>query len=346
MSEEVLSIKEEERISPEDLLAREKESIRKSSYWEIGLGTLVVAAHFALFAYLHGYGQEYNDEFGEPLSWKLLFRSIFFVFGLIAIIVGIWGLYRSRHLTLEEIVPSAAAIEFLRESENVTPYYTYTLLGCIIAVTVVQMITGLDESIPVAGLVKQDFVARGEYWRLLTAATLHGGFLHIYFNAQALYGIGQMIEQVSNQAHLSIVFLLAIFGGSICSLVFMPSGLPSVGASGGILGLIGYLAVFGRRRQHHLPPGFFKNVLISIALTGAIGVIGYQFIDNFAHLGGLIVGAVYGLVQIPREPERDVRGAGTLLSITGGAALAVFVFACAFSILLLLQIVSHSGFSN
>lgn len=338
MPEEILSIKERDEISLEVLLARERESIRESAYWEIGLGSLVVLLHVALFSYLHTYQEEFVDEFGEPLGWKLLFRSIFFIFGLIAVVAGIWGLYRSKRLTVDDIVPSAAAVEFLKEAENVTPYYTYILVGCILVVTVVQTITGLEESIPVAGFVKQDFVAKGQYWRILTGATLHAGFLHIYFNAQALYGIGRLIEEVSNRAHLSIVFLLAILGGGFCSLVFMPGGLPSVGASGGIMGLIGYLAVYGRKRQHHLPPGFFKNILISIAFTGAIGIIGYQFIDNFAHLGGLLVGAGYGLFQIPSEPARNVRETEGLLRMTGGTALAVFVLACLFSISLLLQI--------
>jgi membrane associated rhomboid family serine protease len=82
---------------------------------------------------------------------------------------------------------------------------------------------------------------------------LHGGILHIFFNGQALLGFGGLIEYLSNRAHLLIVFVLAIIGGGLCSLFFMPDG-NSVGASGGIMGLIGYLAIYGFRRKRQLPP--------------------------------------------------------------------------------------------
>ena len=53
---------------------------------------------------------------------------------------------------------------------------------------------------------------------------------------------------LSNRAHLAIVFLLSAIGGGILSLVSQPDGI-SVGASGGIVGLIGYLAVYAFRRR-------------------------------------------------------------------------------------------------
>lgn len=340
MSDETPYIEDQSEVSLDEILSAEKSSIRKNSWWAIAIGSIVVLLHIAAFAYFHSYRDEFLDEFGEPLSWKLLFRSIFFVLAVVAVIGGIWGFYHAKHLRIEDIVPSAEAIEFLKGAQDVKPYYSYVLVGSIAVVMLFQMLTGERESIGIAGFVKQDFV-RGEYWRILTGATLHGGLLHIYFNAQALYMIGSLFEAISNRAHLAIVFILAIIGGGLCSLVFMPGGLPSVGASGGIMGLIGYLAIFGYRRRQHLPPNFLRMMLINIALTAAIGIIGYQFIDNFAHLGGLLAGAVYGFIQIPAAPKKNVRQATGFSKLLGIIALGVYVATCVFSISLLSGIIQR-----
>ena len=200
------------------------------------------------------------------------------------------------------------------------------------------MATGLDKSIEAAGFVKPDFVEKGEYWRILTGGALHGGLLHIYFNGQALYGFGNLIEYLSNRAHLAIVFLLAIIGGGLLSLLFLPDGI-SVGASGGIMGLIGYLAIYGYRRKRQLPPDFLKSMLLNIGFIAAFGIIAYQIVDNFGHLGGLIVGAIYGFIQIPKDLQKNPRSVGTVTELVGYAALGVFLFTCILSILLILQIV-------
>jgi rhomboid protease GluP len=186
-------------------------------------------------------------------------------------------------------------------------------------------------------LIKTDFWSRGEYWRLLTYGTLHGGILHIFFNGQALLGFGGLIEYLSNRAHLLIVFVSAIVCGGLCSLLLMPDALPSLGASGGIMGLIGYLAIYGFRRKRQLPPDFLKNMLINVGFIAAFGLIAYQIIDNFAHLGGFLMGAIYGFVQIPRDLEINPRAVGAATELLGYFSLIVFVFACIFSILLLLK---------
>jgi membrane associated rhomboid family serine protease len=251
---------------------------------------------------------------------------------------GVWGLRHAKNLKLEDLIPSPEAVEFARQSGISTPYFTYILLGLIVIVTLCQMSAGLDESREIAGLEKPGFWQKGEYWRILTSATLHGGILHIFFNGQALLGFGGLIEYLSNRAHLLIVFVLAIVGGGLCSLVFMPEG-NSIGASGGIMGLIGYLAIYGYRRKRQLPPDFLKSMLINVGFIAAFGLIAYQIIDNFAHLGGFLAGAVYGFALIPRDLRKNPREVGAVVELLGYAALIIFVLSCLFSILLLLKVV-------
>lgn len=331
-TKEVQSIFEPEPPPLDELLTNEKASLRKSAAWEIGLGSFVVLLHFTVFAYLIFYQVDVTDSLDEPLSWKFLFRSIFFIFGLIAIVGGIWGLYRAKHLTIDEIVPSPVAVEFLREAEAVTPYFTYIMIGGLVVVMLLQIGTGVEESIVVAGFVKPDFFYRNEYWRLFSGSVMHGGILHIYFNAMAFLGFGSLIEKLSNRAHLSIVFVLSAIGGGLLSFLFMPHGT-SVGASGGIMGFMGYLAIFGYRRKDQLPSTFLKSMLINVAFIGAIGIIGFQLIDNFAHLGGLLVGVAYGFMQIPTDQNTDSRRVDKILTLFGYVAIIFFIGICVFTLL-------------
>ena len=157
-------------------------------------------------------------------------------------------------------------------------------------------------------------------------------------NCYAFYSFGKIFEMLANRAHLAIVFLLSAIGGGILSLVFMPHGT-SVGASGGIVGLIGYLAIYAFRRRQFISPAFRKNLLINIGFILVFGLVLYQTIDNFGHIGGLLTGAVYGLLQIPSDAHIDPREAGTGMEFAGIAALGVYIAGCVFSILLILHII-------
>ena len=313
------------QLTPEEYLEEQKRAIRQRSYWFLAFGSLTTV--FLLSALFTGF-----------VTAQSLFRSIFFILGLFGIIGGVWGIYYAKNLTLKDLIPSPEAIEFIREGQLTKPYFSYVLIACVVAVSLCQMATGLDKSIDAAGFVKPEFLKRGEYWRILTGGALHGGILHLYFNGQALYGFGSLIESIANRAHLATVFLLAIIGGGIVSLIFLPAGT-SVGASGGIMGLVGYLAIYGYRRKQQLPPDFLKSMLVNIGFIAAFGIVAYQIVDNFGHLGGVLTGAIYGFVQIPKDLHKNPREVGTIAEIFGLIALGIFVFTCALSILLILKII-------
>lgn len=218
------------------------------------------------------------------------------------------------------------------------PYYTVILIASILIVSVVQIGTGLEASVVVAGFDKPIFLQQSEYWRILTGATLHGSILHVAMNCYAFYGFGKIFEMLSNRAHLAIVLLLSAIGGGLLSLIFVPDGL-SVGASGGILGIVSYLAIYAFRRRQFVTAEFRKSLLINIGFILVFGLVLFQQIDNFGHIGGLIVGAVYALVQIPADEYADPRVAGSVTELAGLAALGMYLAACALSILLILRIV-------
>lgn len=311
------------RVTAEEYLAEQKSAIRKKSWWAIGIGGFVVFVHIGwlvLFSML-----------GLQTDFSVLFRSIFFVLGLFAFGSGLYGLYYARTLTVEDLIPTAEAIEFAQRSKPSTPYFTMVLLGSIIAVFVAQLSAGLEESVLAAGFVRNDIESNGQFWRLLTVGTLHGGVLHVFLNGNALYGLGGLVEYLSNRAHLAIVFVLSVLGGSTASLVFGPFEY-ATGASGGILGIFGYLLIYAYRRKQQLPPDFLKNLLVNVAFIAGFGIIAYQLVDNFAHVGGFLVGAVYAFLQVPRDLAADPRKTNSVIGILGIVAIAVYIFCAAFAI--------------
>ena len=244
-----------------------------------------------------------------------------------------------------EIETNGGQDENVVRSKAVVPFYSIVLMACLAAVSLVQfaidgsgsIMFGGKLSASLAGFDKPAFTG-GEYWRILTGAALHGGAIHLLLNCYGLYVLGKLIESLSNRAHLAIVFLLAAIGGGVLSLIFLPEGT-SVGASGGVVGFLGYLAAYGFIRRKLLSNAFLKNMLFNIGFIALYGIFLNQTVDNFGHLGGLIVGAIYGFVQIPKDLHEDPREAGEAAQIAGLVALGTFVAVCIFSVLLITAVV-------
>jgi MYXO-CTERM domain-containing protein len=205
---------------------------------------------------------------------------------------------------------------------------TWALAVCLTIVGAAQFRAGSARSVAAAGLVKTA-VWNGETWRLLTGTLLHGNVLHFFFNLTALLSLGRAVEGLASRYHLAAVFLVSALSGSVFSLILLPN-VPSVGASGGLLGLIGFLAVVGWRRRAVLGSAFLRSLLLSILLIALMGATAWEFIDNAAHLGGLLGGVLCGLAlvdgkssSIPLAPGRSLRWLG-LASAAGCFAAAAF----------------------
>lgn len=237
----------------------------------------------------------------------------------------------------EEELPEEPHAEYVTVRPPV-PIYTILMVGLTAVVFLVQVGTGFEVSTARVSFDKLMFVSQREYWRILTGATVHGGLLHVVMNGYAFYMFGKITETISNRAHLANVFLLAAVGGGLLSLVFLPEG-SSVGASGGILGIVGYLTVYAFRRRQFISKEFRKSLLINIGFILIFGLVLFDRIDNYAHIGGLLAGAVYGLLQIPSNEYTDPREAGKPAEITGLACLGIYLAAGIFSILLMLRVV-------
>lgn len=140
-----------------------------------------------------------------------------------------------------------------------------------------------------------ELVWAGEWWRLVTSMFLHIGIFHLLLNGWALYQLGSLYESWVGSRAMSITYFTAGVAGSMASVVWT-RGL-SAGASGAIFGLLGALIVVLLRHRHRLRPQA-KWLLAQLAGWALINVfygLTTPGIDNAAHFGGLVAGAVAGL---------------------------------------------------
>ena len=202
------------------------------------------------------------------------------------------------------------------------PLATYA----IIAVTVVVYLTQLIPGSPVTqwlgflgAYVLPSTGAPFEPWRMLTVLLVHESILHVGFNMLALWMIGMSLEPLLGRPRFVVLYLLSGFGASAAIAAFDSPLQAVVGASGAIFGLFGALLVIGRH--------------IGAPIGGIAVVIGINLVITFlpgtsiawqAHVGGLVTGAVAGLV-FARTRARGRRTLQVWLLVALLAALCAVV---------------------
>jgi membrane associated rhomboid family serine protease len=139
-----------------------------------------------------------------------------------------------------------------------------------------------------------------EIWQLLTYGFLHGSLTHLMFNMLALYMFGGEIERLLGRAHYFQYYLACVIGAAVAQLVVMGSlnqpPLPTVGASGGVFGLLlAFGMAYPQRKIMLLFPPIPMPAWLFVTLYGALelylGVTGSGAgVAHFAHLGGMAAG--------------------------------------------------------
>ena len=161
-------------------------------------------------------------------------------------------------------------------------------------------------------------VARGEDYRLITAAFVHYGLLHLAFNMYALYLIGGVFERYAGPVRFAAVYFVSALAGSFGALLVTPHS-PTVGASGAIFGLMGALFVFERQRGMSLLGGSIGGLIV-INLLITFGIPG---ISVGGHIGGLIGGGLVGFALSGYGRGHLAYGRLGVLSAMGVAAIGV-----------------------
>ena len=263
---------------------------------------------------------------------------------------------RAVRLNAENLASEAEEVRFEIWLRRQHIPVTKILLGMVVGVYLVQVLKAIPQSggllgavwfprelwngkealagLREAGLVKnQEGIGyfNGEWWRLFTAPMLHGQLIHIVMNSLGLLYLGRRTEVMASWPHLALVFLVSMVAGGIASAHGLPTQA-SVGASGGIMGLLGFLLVFEWLHGRLVPQRATRRLVAALVFTFVVGFVGYNFIDNWAHGGGLVAGMLYAGIVFPKSSSphrpRATRGDQMLgviagLVVVGGALLAV-----------------------
>jgi rhomboid protease GluP len=137
----------------------------------------------------------------------------------------------------------------------------------------------------------------GQWWRLFTAMFLHFGIVHLALNMWALWDVGRLVERLYGRARFTAIYLVSGVAGNLLSLVMQGNHAISGGASGAIFSLFGALLVFLWRERQQIDRDEFRW-MFGAASVFTLLILGMgRFIpgiDNAAHFGGLVAGALLG----------------------------------------------------
>ncbi len=143
-----------------------------------------------------------------------------------------------------------------------------------------------------------EIIMHGEYARIIRSMFLHADANHLFSNMIILLFMGAMIEKEIGHIPYVVIYLISGIGGNLLSLagkVLNNDWAVSLGASGAIFGLDGLLlalVLFSHRKMNHVTPA---RVVLMICLSLYSGFTGGN-VDNLAHIGGLLVGFVLGMI--------------------------------------------------
>ncbi|WP_367849173.1 rhomboid family intramembrane serine protease [Rhodoferax sp. WC2427] len=218
-------------------------------------------------------------------------------------------------------------------------WVTYGLIALNVVVWALMVSQGANPFSPPAEVLLHwggnaaSEVQRGQVWRLLSAPFLHSGIVHLVMNMLGLWAIGQTAERIYGHRVYVGIYLGSALAGSALSLHFSAQQTVSVGASGAVFGLAGVVLVAVLRHRDSMPRLFGKPMLRGIGFflvySLAQGFL-QTGVDNAAHVGGLLAGALMACI-LPVRPDplrsrahargRELLALAAMVALLGGLVL-------------------------
>ena len=194
--------------------------------------------------------------------------------------------------------------------QRATPYrppVTTTILALNVLVFAGMVFSGVSATEPSNIQLRQwgadfgPFTLGGQFWRTLTSTYVHIGFAHLAINMWSLWQIGRLTERIFGKWSYLLVYTATGIAASLTSLYWDPMRT-SAGASGALFGIVGALiaALWLGRLPFPKPvvQRMLKNLVLVVVVNLGFGAAA-GFIDNSAHIGGLIAGLGIGAVLAP-----------------------------------------------
>jgi membrane associated rhomboid family serine protease len=160
-------------------------------------------------------------------------------------------------------------------------------------------------------------VEQGDWYRLVTAAFLHGSLIHLLFNMLALWWIGSMVEENLGTARYLLVYFASALAGSAGALIMTGPLEITIGASGAVYGILGALLILEWMRTGTLAGPALTLIVLNLALTFTIPNISIG-----GHIGGL-VGGIAATYAVSQWRYGRVRWLGPSVAVGIGLASVV-----------------------
>jgi GlpG protein len=148
--------------------------------------------------------------------------------------------------------------------------------------------------------MEHTFLIEHEWWRLLTPTFLHFSITHLAFNCLWIYILGSKIEAYDGKLVFILIFLITSIASNVGEYIW--SGQYFFGGlSGAVYGLLGYCFIIeldSKSSRYDLPDALylFMFIWLLVGFTGILSIFGFGNIANAAHLIGMIIGFILGLV--------------------------------------------------
>jgi len=224
--------------------------------------------------------------------------------------------------------PDPETLRFLRAVISRPATFTFVFIVANVFLYFLMWLSGgaTGEVLLAYGAKVNYLIDQGQWWRFVAPIFLHVhlpglGPLHLLANMYGLFMLGPYVEKLYGSAKFVVFWVLtgvagvaasyltvrpALAHGAVGQFLFKAFDTPSAGASGALFGLVGVLFVFGLKYRHELPEGlkraFGTGMLPTILINLFIGYAARGFIDNAAHLGGLVSGMALALVVGYKRP--------------------------------------------
>jgi membrane associated rhomboid family serine protease len=203
--------------------------------------------------------------------------------------------------------------------KKTTPVITYTLIAINAVLFFVEAVSAqMQSELALRSLA----VADGEQYRLLTSAFMHYGITHLLFNMYALFVVGPPLEVWLGRLRFTALYALSALGGSVLVYLLSPLNAATAGASGAVFGLFGAAFVVGKRLNLNVQ-WVVGLIVLNLAFTFVIPLLGGANISWQGHIGGLVTGAVVAAAYAyaPRERRTVVQVSATVGLLVLFAAL-------------------------
>jgi membrane associated rhomboid family serine protease len=208
------------------------------------------------------------------------------------------------------------AVRRPRPPQRTTPVITYGLIAINVVMFVLETVSsGVQSEL----VLRSPAVANGDLYRLLTSAFMHYGLTHLLFNMYALFIVGPPLEVWLGRLRFGALYALSALGGSVLVYLLSPLNAATAGASGAVFGLFGASFVVGKRLNLDVR-WVVGLIVINLAFTFVIPLMGGQNISWQGHIGGLVTGALVAAAYayVPRERRTVIQVSVTV------AVLVVF----------------------